>query len=90
MPARVWLTLLTFCIARLYSPGHAHGDQYRATDILVKEPGKLELVFTPQSGADKTTLEVYDFQGAGQGLAMYNTVESVRGFAHASFKMACK
>src|ERR1700759_4517630 len=26
---------------------HAFGDQYRATDIVVKEPGKLSLTFTP-------------------------------------------
>lgn len=29
---------------------HAFGDQYRATDIVVEGPGKLELVFTPKDG----------------------------------------
>lgn len=67
---------------------HAHGDQYRATDLVVHEPGKLELVFTPKSGGEKTTLQVYDFPAPGQGLAMYNTRQSVQDFAHASFKMA--
>jgi isocitrate dehydrogenase len=33
-------------------------------------------------------LEVFDFKSAGTGLAMYNTVQSIRDFAHASFKMA--
>lgn len=27
---------------------HAHGDQYKAKDILINRPGKLELVFTGQ------------------------------------------
>jgi len=67
---------------------HAHGDQYRATDLVTKEPGKVELVFTPKSGGEQTRLEVFDFPGNGQALAMYNTVSSVRDFAHASFKMA--
>ena len=67
---------------------HAHGDQYRATDIVTKEPGKLELVFTPKNGGKEIRQEVFDFPAAGQGLAMYNTVQSVQDFAHASFKMA--
>ncbi|GAA99227.1 uncharacterized protein L969DRAFT_93689 [Mixia osmundae IAM 14324] len=68
---------------------HAHADQYRSTDIKAPGPGKLELVFTPSDGkGEKQTLEVYDFKGPGMGLAMYNTVQSVEDFAHASFKMA--
>jgi len=67
---------------------HAHGDQYRATDIVVKKPGKLELVYTPNDGSGEQRLEVFDFPSAGTGLAMYNTVQSIRDFAHSSFKMA--
>ncbi|KAI5477552.1 hypothetical protein MNV49_006140 [Pseudohyphozyma bogoriensis] len=68
---------------------HAHADQYRATDIVVKEPGKLELVFTPEDKSKAATaLEVYQFKGPGQGLAMYNTKQSVEDFAHSSFKCA--
>lgn len=62
--------------------------QYRATDIIIPKPGKLELVYTPAEGGEPTKLEVFDFKSAGMGLAMYNTVQSVRDFAHASFKMA--
>lgn len=25
---------------------HAHGDQYKAIDVIIDQPGKLELVFT--------------------------------------------
>jgi isocitrate dehydrogenase len=33
-------------------------------------------------------MDVYDFQGPGVAMAMYNTDESITGFAHSSFKMA--
>lgn len=67
---------------------HAHGDQYKATGMVVPGAGKLELVYTPKDGSTPTTLEVYDYKDAGVALAMYNTDESIRGFAHASFKLA--
>ncbi|KAK9460097.1 uncharacterized protein V1516DRAFT_678954 [Lipomyces oligophaga] len=67
---------------------HAHGDQYKATDTLVPSAGKLELVFSPADGSEKTSLTVFDFKGPGIGLAMYNTDESIEGFAYASFTLA--
>jgi len=41
---------------------HAFGDQYRSTDFVVKENGKFEIVFTPESGAETTRWTVYDFE----------------------------
>ncbi|KAM0789884.1 hypothetical protein ACM66B_006728 [Microbotryomycetes sp. NB124-2] len=67
---------------------HAHGDQYRATDIVVPGAGKLELVYTPDDGSKPTALEIFHFKGKGVGLAMYNTEQSIKDFAHSSFKMA--
>nr|XP_031862647.1 isocitrate dehydrogenase, NADP-dependent [Kwoniella shandongensis]KAA5529719.1 isocitrate dehydrogenase, NADP-dependent [Kwoniella shandongensis] len=67
---------------------HAFGDQYRSTDFLAPGPGKLTLTFTPEDGSKPTEMNVYDFKGKGVALAMYNTEESIYGFAHASFKMA--
>lgn len=49
--------------------------QYRATDMVIKEPGKFELVFSPASGAEPTRTEVFNFPGGGCGMAMYNTDE---------------
>lgn len=66
---------------------HAHGDQYKAKDIIVPGAGTLELVFTPKDGKPET-VKVFDYKDAGVALAMYNTDESIKGFAHASFKMA--
>ncbi|KAF8960901.1 isocitrate dehydrogenase [Flammula alnicola] len=67
---------------------HAFGDQYRSTDYVAPGPGKLQLVFTPADGSAATVMDVYDFQGPGVAMAMYNTDESIIGFAHASLKMA--
>lgn len=70
------------CIGR-----HAFGDQYRATDFVVQGKGKLTITFTPEHGKPQTH-EVYDFEGDGVALAMYNTDKSIAGFAHSCFNMA--
>ncbi len=67
---------------------HAFGDQYRATDIVVDRPGKLTMTFIPDDGSGDQVHEVYHFEGPGVALSMYNTEESIRGFAHSCFKMA--
>ncbi len=67
---------------------HAHGDQYKATDIVLKTPGKLRMVFEPANGGAPTSWDVFDYPGGGVGMAMYNTDESISAFAHSSFKYA--
>lgn len=71
------------CIGR-----HAFGDQYRATDFVVKEKGKLTVTFTPEDGGEVQSYEVYDYQGGGVAMTMYNTDESIYGFAHSCFNQA--
>jgi isocitrate dehydrogenase len=67
---------------------HAFGDQYKATDVVIKGKGKLKMVFESEDGETKSW-DVYDFEGAGGGgMTMYNTVVSIFGFAHACFNMA--
>ncbi len=67
---------------------HAFGDQYRATDFVTKGKGKLTITFTPEDGGEIQSFEVHDFEGDGVAMAMYNTDESIRGFAHSCFNMA--
>jgi isocitrate dehydrogenase len=68
---------------------HAYGDQYRATDVVVEGPGTFELVFTPKDGKGEVKRwTVHEFDGAGVAMGMYNTDESIIGFAHSSFNMA--
>ncbi|KAG0641211.1 hypothetical protein HOY80DRAFT_955636 [Tuber brumale] len=66
---------------------HAHGDQYKAQDFVAPGPGKLELVYTPENG-ESERIKVFDYKAGGVALAMYNTDDSISGFAHASFKLA--
>src|SRR5690606_35360902 len=70
------------CIGR-----HAFGDQYRATDFVTKGKGKLTIKIEGEKG-EVIEHEVYNFKGDGVALAMYNTDESIRGFARACFNMA--
>lgn len=70
------------CIGR-----HAFGDQYRATDMIIKGRGKLTITFEGENGETQSH-KVYDFEGDGVALAMYNTDKSIKGFAHSCFNMA--
>jgi isocitrate dehydrogenase len=67
---------------------HAFGDQYKAQDLVIKKPGRLTLKFQPADGSEATEVEVYQYKAAGVGLAMFNTDESITGFAHSCFKYA--
>lgn len=67
---------------------HAHGDQYKATDFVTSGAGTLEISFTPKDGGKKVNFIVNEFKGSGVAMAMYNTDESIRDFAHSSFKYA--
>jgi isocitrate dehydrogenase len=71
------------CIGR-----HAFGDQYRATDFVTKGKGKLTVTFTPEDGGEVQSFEVYNFKGDGVAMAMYNTDDSIRGFARACMNQA--
>jgi isocitrate dehydrogenase len=66
---------------------HAFGDQYRATDFVTKGKGKLTVKFEGEDGTVQE-FEVYNFKGDGVALTMYNTDESIKGFAHSCFNMA--
>jgi len=66
---------------------HAHGDQYKATDIVTKGKGKLTMSFTNEAG-ETQTWEAFNFKGDGVAMIMYNTDESIFGFARSCFNMA--
>jgi isocitrate dehydrogenase len=67
---------------------HAFGDQYRSTDFCPKVPGKFTMSFQPEDGSEATNFEVFNFPGPGVLMGMYNTDESIFGFAHASMQYA--
>jgi isocitrate dehydrogenase len=80
--------LVTNWTAPIIVGRHAFGDQYRATDTVIKGKGKLTMTFTPADGSKPQVFEVYDFKGDGVALSMYNTDESISGFARSCFNMA--
>ncbi len=67
---------------------HAFGDQYKATDVKIPGPGKLTLSYQPADGGPLQSWEVFDFQGPGVAMGMYNVDESIEGFARACFNYA--
>ena len=72
------------CIGR-----HAFGDQYRATELLINQKGKLKLIFEPDGDSAKSEQqEVFEFFTPGVALSMYNTRASIEGFAESCFNMA--
>lgn len=66
---------------------HAFGDQYRSTDFVIPGKGKLTIKFEGEDG-QVIEHEVFQFKGAGVAMGMYNTDDSIRGFAYACFNMA--
>jgi isocitrate dehydrogenase len=42
---------------------HAFGDQYRATDTVIKGKGKLTMTYTPEDGGETKSWEVFNFDG---------------------------
>jgi len=71
------------CIGR-----HAFGDQYKATDVVIKGKGKLTMSFTPENGSETQTWEVYNFEENGVAMSRYNIDSSIYGFARSCMNTA--
>eukprot|EP01061_Rhynchopus_euleeides_P001089 TRINITY_DN1077_c0_g1_i2.p1 TRINITY_DN1077_c0_g1~~TRINITY_DN1077_c0_g1_i2.p1 ORF type:complete len:446 (+),score=204.63 TRINITY_DN1077_c0_g1_i2:144-1340(+) len=65
---------------------HAHGDQYKATDMTIDRAGKLVMTFTPADGSEPETHEVATYgDDGGVAMGMYNYKQSIIDFARSSF-----
>jgi len=65
---------------------HAHGDQYKATDIKIPGKGTVTMTWTPADGSESQTMTIADFpENGGVAMGMYNYMDSIRDFARASF-----
>jgi isocitrate dehydrogenase len=67
---------------------HAYGDVYKASELLIPGPGKVELVFTPADGSAEQRITVADMKSSGIAQGMHNLDESIRSFARACFLYA--
>jgi isocitrate dehydrogenase len=66
---------------------HAHADQYKCQDIKINKKGTLKLVYESEEG-NVESWKVHDFDGPGVGLAMFNTDDSIYGFARSCMAYA--
>ena len=66
---------------------HAYGDVYKASEMKIPGPGKVELVYTAEDGTvDKVTVHEFDGPGIVQG--MHNLNGSIESFARSCFTYA--
>ena len=77
---RIWKKPIT--IAR-----HAYGDIYKASEIRVNCPGRVELIYTPEGGEPRREL-VHDFKTPGVALGFHNLDNSISTFARTCLNYA--
>ncbi len=66
---------------------HAYGDVYKAAEMRVPGPGKVELVYTGADGSEMRET-VHEFAGAGVVQGMHNLDSSIESFAKSCFEYA--
>ena len=66
---------------------HAYGDVYKASEMKIPGPGKVELVYIAADGQETRTL-VHDFDCAGVVQGQHNLVPSIESFARSCFNFA--
>ncbi len=66
---------------------HAYGDIYKNTEFYIDKPGRVELVYTSETGEEKRAL-VQEFQAPGVAMGMHNMDASIESFARSCFNYA--
>jgi isocitrate dehydrogenase len=66
---------------------HAYGDVYKAAEMAVPGPGRVELVYTDREGRETRTM-VAEMDGPGIVQGMHNLDESIKSFARSCFRYA--
>ena len=66
---------------------HAYGDVYKASEMKIPGPGKVELVYTAADGSEMREL-VHEFDSAGIVQGQHNVCESIESFARSCFNYA--
>ncbi|MCR5149288.1 MAG: NADP-dependent isocitrate dehydrogenase [Eubacterium sp.] len=66
---------------------HAYGDVYKASEMKIPGPGKVELVYTGADGTKDSVL-VHEFDCAGVVQGMHNLEPSISSFARSCFNYA--
>ncbi len=66
---------------------HAYGDVYKASEMKIPGPGRVELVYTAQDGTEQRTL-VHEFDCPGVVQGQHNLIPSIESFARSCFNFA--
>ncbi|MDR2542081.1 MAG: NADP-dependent isocitrate dehydrogenase, partial [Treponema sp.] len=66
---------------------HAYGDVYKAAEMKIDAPGKVEIVYTKKDGTEQR-VKIADFEGSGIVQGIHNYDESIKSFARACFLYA--
>lgn len=66
---------------------HAYGDVYKASEMKIPGPGKVELIYTADDGSMESVL-VQKFDSAGIVQGMHNVETSIESFARSCFNYA--
>ena len=66
---------------------HAYGDVYKASEMKIDGPGKVELVYTRPDGSEEREL-IHNFTGAGVIQGQHNLNDSIESFARSCFNYA--
>ena len=66
---------------------HAYGDVYKASEMQIPGPGKVELVYTAEDGS-KSAVTVHEFKEPGVVQGMHNLDASIESFARSCFTYA--
>ncbi|MCC8017448.1 MAG: NADP-dependent isocitrate dehydrogenase [Lachnospiraceae bacterium] len=66
---------------------HAYGDVYKANEMVIPGPGRVELVYTAEDGTESRAL-VHDFTSAGVVQGQHNLNRSIESFARSCFNYA--
>ena len=66
---------------------HAYGDVYKASEMRIPGPGKVDLVYTAEDGS-QTSVLVQEFKGPGVVQGMHNLDASIESFARSCFQYA--
>ena len=66
---------------------HAYGDVYKASEMQIPGPGKVELVYTAED-CSKSAVTVHEFKGPGVVQGMHNLDASIESFAGSCFTYA--
>ena len=82
---------ITPCVSNWKQPitiaRHAYGDVYKASEMKVEGPGKVELVYTSEDGKEERVL-VHEFKAPGIVQGMHNLNASIESFARSCFNYA--